>query len=626
MLQSIRDTAGSWVVKILFLLLILSFGVWGVGDMVRKAGHSDTAISVGGTTVTLGEVDHEFRRRFDKLRGALGGELTQEQARRFGLLEQTIDQLTKRALFDQAASEAGIEIGQRVVKARMAAEPAFRGAGGAFDPNVFQAALRNAGLSEGEYAQLMREDLARELTAGVVAAGASAPGSLVDALYRRRAEKRQVDVAVLPFQAAGEVGAPDEAAIRGFYDEHSTIYTAPEYRGLTVARVSVDDLARTITVSDDELRPVYQERIEEFRKPERRSFKIALLDSEEKANALAEAAKTKDFEGAAKDAGVEPTPFDNVVQNDLPEIGDTFFALDLGAVGGPVKSAFGWHVGVVSAIQPTEVEPFEAVKDKLAAEIRHDRAVDRMFDLMNKIEDGLAGGNSLEDVAKLNGMAIETAVDVDATGKTKSGAALSAKPDWPVILKTAFTLAPNSTGPLTEAAEGAQFVVRVDRLTAPALRPLDEVRDQVVEAWKAAERERIVTAKADDIAKAVRETGADLKAAIVAAGGSFDQPAPFTRDAKDVKGVAPPLVARVFQLKPGEVDTGDGDQARVIVRPTAVIAADPKTAGGSLTQVRSGVEAALAEDIAQQFADALRVDHPVTVETKRIDEMYQASN
>lgn len=625
MLQVIRGTAGSWIVKILFLLLILSFGVWGVGDMVRKAGHTDTAITVGGTKITLGEVDHEFRRRFDKLRGMLGGELTQEQAKRFGLLDQTIDQLTKRALFDQAATEAGIEVGANVVKARIAADPAFRGAGGTFDPNVFQGVLRNAGLSEGEYAEAVRHDLATELTAGVVASTAFAPKTLIEALYRHRGERRAVDAAALPLSAAGDVGTPDDAAIRGYYDEHSTVFTAPEYRTLTVARVTTDMLADKIEVSDDELRPLYEERIDEFRKPERRSFKIALVDSEDKANAIADAAKTKDFEGALKDAGVEATNFDNVAQADLPEIGDTFFAADLGAIAGPIKSPLGWHVGVVTAIQAPDADPYETVKPKLLDEVRHERAIDRLFDLMNKIEDGLAAGTALEDVAKLNGMSIETVTDVDATGKAKSGAALSNNPDWPVVLKTAFTQAPNQTGPLVEAVEGRQFVVRVDTLTQPVLRPLEEVEDQVIEGWKASERERIITAKADEIAKAVRENGADLKAAVEAAGGTFARPAPFTRDAKDVKEVPEALVARVFSMTTGEVEVGDGDAAKIIVRPTAIVAADPAAPGADLSVVRKSVEGVVPEDVASQFAEALRVLHPVTVETKRIDELYQTA-
>ena len=35
MLTRIRAKTGSWVVKILFVLLIAAFGVWGIGDIFR---------------------------------------------------------------------------------------------------------------------------------------------------------------------------------------------------------------------------------------------------------------------------------------------------------------------------------------------------------------------------------------------------------------------------------------------------------------------------------------------------------------------------------------------------------------------------------------------------------------
>ncbi len=39
MLQAIRSKAGSFVVKALFALLILTFGIWGIGDIFRNARH-----------------------------------------------------------------------------------------------------------------------------------------------------------------------------------------------------------------------------------------------------------------------------------------------------------------------------------------------------------------------------------------------------------------------------------------------------------------------------------------------------------------------------------------------------------------------------------------------------------
>src|SRR5439155_13289828 len=47
MLQAIRSKAGSLVVKLLFAFLIISFGVWGIGDIFRQRGVETTVATVG---------------------------------------------------------------------------------------------------------------------------------------------------------------------------------------------------------------------------------------------------------------------------------------------------------------------------------------------------------------------------------------------------------------------------------------------------------------------------------------------------------------------------------------------------------------------------------------------------
>src|SRR5512147_1515381 len=51
MLQSIRNQAKSWVVFILFGLLILSFGIWGIADIFRPGVSNKT------TVASVGDID-----------------------------------------------------------------------------------------------------------------------------------------------------------------------------------------------------------------------------------------------------------------------------------------------------------------------------------------------------------------------------------------------------------------------------------------------------------------------------------------------------------------------------------------------------------------------------------------
>ncbi|WP_029007646.1 peptidylprolyl isomerase [Azospirillum halopraeferens] len=626
MLQSIRSFAGSWVIKILFALLIASFAVWGIGDVFRGAGPSETVVSIGPVDIGRGELDREVRRQMERLRPLFGGSLTLGQAQQFGLVDQAVSGLVQRTLYDLAARDAGIHVGTDVVRRRIAEEPAFRNEFGQFDPNVFRAVLRQNNLGEDEYIAILRQEIARGLVAGAVAGGAVAPQPLVADLYRHREERRVAEVITLPNAVAGDVGQPDEAAVQAYYEAHPVRFTAPEYRAITIARLELDDLAREITVSDNDLRAEYEDQAHEFRTPERRSLEIVLLEDEAAATAMAEAvAAGTPFDEAARAAGTEPLPLDGVTRDELPEIGDAAFALAEGAVSAPVRSGLGWHLIRVTGVREGSTRSFEEVREELLTRIRRERAADLMFEVSNRLEDALAGGRPLEETARAEGLTLTRVEAVDATGRSPAGEPVGGIDELQDILQVAFRQPAGQTSGLTETRSRNFFAVRTDSVTPPALRPLDAVRDEVVAGWQAEEQARRAAAIADGIAEQLRAgTGADVRQLAEEAGGSVAVTAPFTRQAQSVEGLTPNLIAQLFTVDPGAVVVGTADDARVVARLTGVTPADPAAAGTALAPVEDDVARAIEGDLMVQFAEALRVDYPVSMFPDRIRQMYPA--
>ncbi|WP_448202901.1 SurA N-terminal domain-containing protein [Azospirillum sp. sgz302134] len=626
MLQFIRNYAGSWIVKILFVFLILSFGIWGIGDVIRKGGISTTVASVGKVDIDRAELDQEFRRQVERLRPMLGGNLTLEQARQFGLLDQSLSALVQRALYDQAARDAGIAVGPEVVKQRIADEPAFRNPQGQFDPALFRSVLRNNQLTEDGYVAILRRETARELVAGAVGAGVTPPKPLVEDLYRYRGEKRVAEVITLPNASVGDVGVPDDAELTRYYEDHQVRFTAPEYRALSVAQLSADALAKDIQIPDDQLRAAYEERASEFGTPERRTIDMVLIDDEAKAKQIAEAAKTKGLSAAAKEAGADTITLDNVGRNELPELGDAAFGLAQGAVGGPYKSGLGWHVLTVTAIQPGATKSFDEVRGQLLAEMQKEKALDSVYSIANRVEDQLASGASLDEVAQAQGLKVTKIAAVDSNGKAPDGKdAAPGLPDLPNMLKAAFQLASGATSSLTEGANNVFFAVRVDGVTPAKVKPLADVRNEVVAGWQEEKRAKLAADKAQEVAGKLK-LGAEGAAQTLAtqSGGKFAMTTPFARDAKSVEGVPAELVRKLFDAKPGEVVTGSTADAQVVARLKEVIPADPKATDATVATVESTVAQGLESDIMAQFGNALRTQYPVEVHRSRIDQFFAA--
>ncbi|CAO3420674.1 SurA N-terminal domain-containing protein [Azospirillum doebereinerae] len=626
MLQFIRSFAGSWVVKILFVLLILSFGIWGIGDVFRSSVPT-TVAEVGKVAIERDALDQEFRRQMERLRPMLGGNLTAEQAKQFGLLDQSLNALIQRTLFDLAAKDAGIAVGPEVVRLRIADEPAFRNQQGQFDANAFRTVLRNNQLTEDGYIALVSRETARELVAGAVGAGIAAPKPLVQDLYRFRGEKRVAEVVTLPNAAIGDVGAPDEAEVTKSYEDHQVRFTAPEYRALTVAQLSPDALAKDVKIEDDQLRAAYDERSAEFGTPEKRSIQMVVVDDEAKAKAIADAAKTKGLTDAAKESGVEPVTLDNIARTELPELGDAVFALEQGKPSDAIKSGLGWHVLAVTGIQAGSTRSFEDVRDQLRAELQKEKALDAVFSIANRVEDQLASGAPLEEVAQAQGLALSKVAAVDSTGKAPDGTDAAALPGLKALLPTAFQLKAGAASNLTEGQGNVFTAVRVDSVIPAAVRPLADVRDQVVADWQAGKRAEQAAKKAEDIAAKLKQ-GAESAAQTVAtdAGATFAMTTPFTRDARSVEGLPGDLVRKLFEAKPGEVVTGASGDAQVVARLKEIVPADPAAPDATLGALESTVTQGLESDLMAQFGNALRSHYPVEIHRQRIDQFFASSN
>ena len=145
MLIKIREKSGGWVVKSLLGLLAVAFALFfGFGDFARISGRQPTSVAVvGGTEISVNRLEREYRLQLRAVANRLG--IDTQEARRLGLAETVLQQLIGEALFDRAAADRGIGIGDALVRDSIRGRAAFQ-TDGAFDPALYQLALGNRGI------------------------------------------------------------------------------------------------------------------------------------------------------------------------------------------------------------------------------------------------------------------------------------------------------------------------------------------------------------------------------------------------------------------------------------------------------------------------------------------------
>ncbi|HXC12543.1 MAG TPA: SurA N-terminal domain-containing protein [Stellaceae bacterium] len=622
MLQAIRSKAGSVVVKGLFALLIMTFGIWGIGDIFRNRPTDTAVAAVGGQSIDANALQTALQPALERLSTQLGTQVDLRQAKQMGVVEQVLGQLVDDNLLDQEAQRMQLDVSDSVIRDSITQDPMFRRANGVFDRDAFNALLAANHMTEPEYVNSIRRDIPREDLLLAVTVGAAAPPAMVDRLYRYRDEKRVADIVTLPDNATADAGQPTDAELTKFYDAHQDTFRAPEYRNFTLASLTPSDLAPKIDIPEAKLKSAYDQRQDEFVLPERRDVQQILAPSEGQAKAAEAAlAAGKDWTEVARTiAGQDPQTIDLglMKREELPQnLADVAFGLELNKPSQPIKSALGWHILRVVRIVPPTTQSFDEAKAKLQADLAHNEAVDRLYTVANRVDDALAGGATLDEAAAKFGLkrSVVASVDEKGLGRDSQKVALPVSPTE--VLKLAFTTEEGRTSRVTQASDGAIFVLHMDKIVPPTVRPLAEVKDKAVASWQIEKRKEIVAKQAEALAGEVTQ-GTQLAAVAAAKGLKAVNSPPFQRQSENATGVPPALVDKLFAAKPGGVVTLS-DATGSYVAQLAKVEAPQAAATPELSrEVTAGIQA----DLGEEYTRALRARFPVEIHRDTLDRLF----
>jgi peptidyl-prolyl cis-trans isomerase D len=628
MLQAIRTRAGSIIVKVLFGLLIISFGFWGIytrSDYFQ--GHSpDTVIAtVGDHNIRADELQQALTPALEKLRSQLGASLDQQQIKQFGIIDSLLDQLINRALLDQEAARLRLEVSDDIVRSMIYDNPAFRGQDGRFDRSLFQQVLMMNRLTEDQLIERFRRDIPRSDLLQAITAGIQVPRPVVEAVYKHRAEKRLADIVAFPVASAADPGQPNETDLANFYDSNPDLFRAPEYRGFTVVGLTPADVQKPGSIPEEKVRQEYEQRKEEFELPERREVEQILAPSEDKAKeAEAALAAGKDWkEVATTVAGMNPDSIDLglLKKDELPDVlGNVAFDLQAEKPSDPIKSPLGWHILRVVKIEPPATQSYDQAKSQIETELALQEAVAKLEKIANEADDALAGGASLNDLASKFGMKLATIPAVDNNGRDPDGKPVQIPVASNDVMKTVFDTEQGQGSRVIDTNDGAIFAIRVEKVKPPQVRPLADVKDKAIAAWQAEQKREAVTKQADALAAEVKPDQPLAKAAEAKKLTVTASP-PLSRSAQPGNPVPQQLVAKLFAAKQGDVVTATdatgayAAQLKEIQVPETM----PDNIATALSQ-QLGNDARV--DVAGEFTEALKKRYPVDIKRDALDRIF----
>ncbi len=606
MLSAIRSKTTGWIAKILFVVLIVAFGVWGIGDIFRGDQTQKPVIQVGDVKYTQAEFQHDLKLQLDQFQRAQGIQLTAQQFAQFGGVSRIIDQAVERSALKVFAEQQGIGVSQATAVTEIQADPQFQNEQHQFDRNRFLAALDQVNMSEGGYVEEVRNDLVNRGLFRALLTGVTAPKKMATEVYLYDQEQRTADVLVIPTASMTGIAAPDDATLEKYQKDHADNYKAPEYRAATVIEVSPEDLAGEISVGDDEIAQAYESSKAQFSTPDTREVEQVVVQDPAQADKIEAAVKGGTaFKDAVKQVtGGDPVVLGKIGKDKLPpEIADKVFALEKEGVTEPLTSPFGIHVVHVISAQVGTVKPLAEVKELIKHQIALNKATESLDSLVQQLEDTLAGGASLEEAAAKLKLKAKKVDQVDNEGKDAKGADTGLSR---AAVGLVFNTESGNLSPVTPTATGSYIVAQVTGVTPPADRPFDQVKDKVQADWMAEAQQKAATDKAKAIADKVKG-GGDLDAEATALGLTVKKSASFTRDKGDpANAVSASFAQTLFTLKLNEAAVGDSKDGPVVAKVTAITPPDPAAHPADVEQTNQQLVSEIRNDLGAEFTEALR--------------------
>ena len=561
MLTLIRNMLRTKLAGLLFVLLIVAMGAWGVTD-VFSGGLGGNLAAAGDVKLTDAALDQQVERELRTATDDRGRSLSKAQAVESGL----VDQVYQRELFRTAliayANDLGAGVTDQAVLDIIRTDESFQTDTGSFDPARYRQLLDANGFTTAMFENFIKRDLTISRLTETSQAALQPPPSLSSLQAAYSGELRRAAWFTLSRSSLPDAEPVTDEDITAFYDEQKQALTNPPRRAVSLIHLTVDDFLNQSEFSAEELRSYYDSvKQQQFAGPDTRTWTEFVFESEADARSAlgriaggADPASLTGLANSAQRSGQKASMSNS-------DLADRVFGQTAqpGGIFGPVQTRDFYTVIRLESIEPGDVEPFETVRDQIVEDLSREQAIGLYYDSLTRLDNLIGTGADLEDIGTEMGTPVLSFAPVDRSGITERGLAPSVLRQNPEILTRAFDMTEGGKTARFGSDESA-YVLRVDRVVEAFTPPLEDLQADLRTVLERQRQGEALSSAAQAIKARIESGSVTLAQAAEEYGSSVEAPdTAFTRRPAESTAVPQSFVSGVFSLR------NEGD---IFVAPT----------------------------------------------------------
>ena len=467
---------------IIVLLLVLGLAGFGLQDVLSRWGTSKLA-TVGEVEISTEEFGQSFIREINYISQNIGKNLTIEEAKSFGLHLQVVERLINRSLLDQLLIDLKISVGDVLLLKNLKTNPNFKNAEGNFDRKKYNDYISKINLSENEFEKILRNDLSRGLFTQILDPNFNHNQNIVKTIAGYIGEEREVKLYKLNYDTNTSLQDFNKDEVRKFYENNKNNYSSKSKRRYSVLNINQSQFLNEIEITEEEIENIYEVRKQNFTQPEFRELSRIIFQTSDLANEALNKilSNEKTFEQIGKDLNLnrKEINFGTYSKIDLDdELSDFIFDAKIikNSIVGPINGELGFELYKVNKIIPEFVLGEEKAKSQIINEIQLENSLNKLSEIIPEVEDMIASGETLEEIARKYQMNIEN-IEISKGDELP-------KKYRNKNLKTYFDEASNDNSDLLQIGDNTFISIRLDEEIEPIIPSFEKIYDQLLDDYK----------------------------------------------------------------------------------------------------------------------------------------------
>ncbi|MDR1026467.1 MAG: peptidyl-prolyl cis-trans isomerase [Lactobacillus sp.] len=621
MISKLGKMKNSWFVKGILILTALSFmSLFGVAGYV--GGMKNTpAIKVDDVVVYVDQIQIQLQREQQLARNMFGDSFEISDDIRNAMLQGIVQRELDNAIMTRMSQKYGLYVSNQLAKQIIYSQPQFIEADGRFNISKLRQMLSLSGWTEERYVNTIKRDILKQQIVYAPLANLNVPKVMVDGLAKIANTKRVFKYVKIDPEKVSVNRSISQEELEQYYADFAQDFMRSESRNVSVIFLSMSDIEQKITPTKREMEEYYQANQSSVEVAENRQVLQMIFDSEENANKAYEEVKSvKDFESVAFElAGQNEYETDlGMVEKDMliAEVADKVFYAKKNDVIAPTQSDLGWHVMKVKDIKAGSKKDAAEINKEIVAEIRKEKAYDAAYNMSKEIEDKIAAGTTLEDIAKdLNvKIAMITALTDEGDYFKSVNAPKSILNDRDVV-ETAFTYNVGEISQVVETDNGF-VVVRVDAINEAHVKPIEEVQADIKKMWLTNEKNAIAQEIVNDVMHDL-EDGDNLNS-VASRFRLSATTTPALKRSETFANINENMMMELFQEQIGTPRVINGNGGFIVAVPEKDITSSNQFSQAELNMIANQARNALVQEYAKIMLNSFAKDMDVRVKWRQI--------